>query len=389
MCMSPPPDSTQISRPSGVHAQWPPRPSSVGEAASRSAALADPQLAVRGAAQRSTRASVRRDARRKDDRRLVDDRADGELESRAVADAADDRHRSRRPGSSPRRRRRCKLARCAAGERRDGEGPVRLPAVHRRVAPARSRVDPVSDSGEQIGRRQVDRSGLRAAQTRRVQPKRLAIPRGAVDDALPVGREARLADVALTERQPAHHAHGRGRRGSAARDDSCQPATAAPPTTRAATPPRQRRAVRPAWRAPGGGSGDSASTISSRASRDVTQADGHVLLEAAPAAVSGSARACLRAGAVQSGSDSSTLTRQSVAVSPANAARRAISSYRTQPNDQMSVRRSSGLPRACSGLMYAAVPEDHAGARRRVRDVVRALRAGRRRWPSRDRSRAP
>ena len=31
-------------------------------------------------------------------------------------------------------------------------------------------------------------------------------------------------------------------------------------------------------------------------------------------------------------------------------------SYSTQPNDQISVRLSIGLPRACSGLMYAAVP---------------------------------
>ncbi len=31
-------------------------------------------------------------------------------------------------------------------------------------------------------------------------------------------------------------------------------------------------------------------------------------------------------------------------------------SYRTQPNAQMSARLSTGWPRACSGLMYAAVP---------------------------------
>ena len=31
-------------------------------------------------------------------------------------------------------------------------------------------------------------------------------------------------------------------------------------------------------------------------------------------------------------------------------------SYSTQPNAQMSARLSTGLPRACSGLMYAAVP---------------------------------
>jgi hypothetical protein len=37
-----------------------------------------------------------------------------------------------------------------------------------------------------------------------------------------------------------------------------------------------------------------------------------------------------------------------------------------QPNDQTSLRRSTGLPRACSGLMYAAVPST-------VPSTVRAL----------------
>ena len=32
-------------------------------------------------------------------------------------------------------------------------------------------------------------------------------------------------------------------------------------------------------------------------------------------------------------------------------------SYSTQPNAHTSVRLSTGLPRACSGLMYAAVPK--------------------------------
>src|SRR5262245_13587706 len=45
-------------------------------------------------------------------------------------------------------------------------------------------------------------------------------------------------------------------------------------------------------------------------------------------------------------------------VSPANAARPVNSSYSTHPNAQMSVRLSAGLPRACSGDMYAGVPSN-------------------------------
>ena len=43
-------------------------------------------------------------------------------------------------------------------------------------------------------------------------------------------------------------------------------------------------------------------------------------------------------------------------VSPANATRPASISKSTQPNAQMSLRLSTARPRACSGLMYAAVP---------------------------------
>jgi hypothetical protein len=38
-------------------------------------------------------------------------------------------------------------------------------------------------------------------------------------------------------------------------------------------------------------------------------------------------------------------------VSPANACLAVSISYKTQPNAQMSVRRSTARPRACSGLM--------------------------------------
>ena len=46
----------------------------------------------------------------------------------------------------------------------------------------------------------------------------------------------------------------------------------------------------------------------------------------------------------------------SVASVPAKARLPASISYSTQPNAQMSARLSTDFPRACSGLMYAAVP---------------------------------
>ena len=59
---------------------------------------------------------------------------------------------------------------------------------------------------------------------------------------------------------------------------------------------------------------------------------------------------------LQSGSCSRIAAIVSEAVSPGNAGRAVNISYNTQPNAQMSVRLSTALPRACSGLMYAAVP---------------------------------
>ena len=43
-------------------------------------------------------------------------------------------------------------------------------------------------------------------------------------------------------------------------------------------------------------------------------------------------------------------------VAPGKGTRPVNISYSTQPNAQTSVRLSIGSPRACSGLMYAAVP---------------------------------
>ena len=58
----------------------------------------------------------------------------------------------------------------------------------------------------------------------------------------------------------------------------------------------------------------------------------------------------------QSGSPSGTAASVSVTVAAANATRPVSISYTTQPNAQMSARRSTGFPRACSGLIYAGVP---------------------------------
>ncbi len=60
--------------------------------------------------------------------------------------------------------------------------------------------------------------------------------------------------------------------------------------------------------------------------------------------------------AFQSGSPSSTPARVSVAVWPVNGGRPVNVSYSTQPKAQMSARVSTSRPRACSGLIYAAVP---------------------------------
>jgi hypothetical protein len=60
--------------------------------------------------------------------------------------------------------------------------------------------------------------------------------------------------------------------------------------------------------------------------------------------------------AVQSGSFVITVTMHSVTSSPRNARRPVNISYNKQPNAQMSAPLSTGLPRACSGDMYAAVP---------------------------------
>ena len=59
---------------------------------------------------------------------------------------------------------------------------------------------------------------------------------------------------------------------------------------------------------------------------------------------------------VQSGSARSTVASVSVTDSPRNAIWPVSISYSTHPNAQMSARRSTGLPFACSGDMYAAVP---------------------------------
>ena len=58
----------------------------------------------------------------------------------------------------------------------------------------------------------------------------------------------------------------------------------------------------------------------------------------------------------QSGSLVRTAAIVSVRVGPLNSRCPVSSSYSTTPNDQISERLSTGTPRACSGLMYPAVP---------------------------------
>ena len=60
--------------------------------------------------------------------------------------------------------------------------------------------------------------------------------------------------------------------------------------------------------------------------------------------------------ALHSGSRSSTRATVAENPSPPNVCRPLRHSYSTHPNDQMSVRRSTTCPSACSGLMYGAVP---------------------------------
>jgi hypothetical protein len=56
------------------------------------------------------------------------------------------------------------------------------------------------------------------------------------------------------------------------------------------------------------------------------------------------------------GSSFSTLANVVETSSPSNVRTPVNISYNTAPNAQMSARRSTALPRACSGAMYAAVP---------------------------------
>ena len=64
----------------------------------------------------------------------------------------------------------------------------------------------------------------------------------------------------------------------------------------------------------------------------------------------------------QSGSSRTMAARVSCTSSPPNARFPVSISYSTAPNAQMSARLSTVFPRACSGLMYAAVPRDHSRA---------------------------
>ena len=66
--------------------------------------------------------------------------------------------------------------------------------------------------------------------------------------------------------------------------------------------------------------------------------------------------------AFQSGSRSRIAATVSETVSPGKARRPVSTSYKQHPKAQTSARRSTGLPRACSGLMYGAVPRTDPSA---------------------------
>ena len=83
---------------------------------------------------------------------------------------------------------------------------------------------------------------------------------------------------------------------------------------------------------------------------DVVQAPLWIFLEASSQQPP-DARGVAAGSARQSGSRSRIAATVSDTVSPANARRPVNISYSTHPNAQMSVRLSTGWPRACSGLM--------------------------------------
>ena len=136
--------------------------------------------------------------------------------------------------------------------------------------------------------------------------------------------------------------------------------TSAPAATNAAEPSHAR------LRGGAGHSGLRSSRIARRVRRcdvlelqldvaNVADAAAMILLEAAPKQPTHGGG--VSAGSVaQSGSFSRMPATMSERVLPSKARRPVSISNSTQPNAQMSVRRSTGAPRACSGLMYGAVP---------------------------------
>ena len=144
----------------------------------------------------------------------------------------------------------------------------------------------------------------------------------------------------------------------------------------AAAAPRRRGWPRPRWLLPrstevasairGAGDGDGDAAIEPVGINRFVEFDPdvgnvvvspfRVLRKAAPEHIADARRACPAGNSVQSGSRLVMAPSTSADESPGNDRQPVSISYSTQPNAQISVRRSTGSPRACSGLMYATVP---------------------------------
>ena len=147
--------------------------------------------------------AARRDARVAQVPRRVPRRASGRSETRsgsAPRPSAARRGSRRRPPSRPpartpapraARRRRASSARACRSSTKDPPGARR---ARRHLARRRDR--------EHVRRRERQRRGFGGLGPRRVDPDRPAVPGGAVDDRLPVGRQARRPDRAVAEGQP-------------------------------------------------------------------------------------------------------------------------------------------------------------------------------------------
>ena len=159
---------------------------------------------------------------------------------------------------------------------------------------------------------------------------------------------------------------------------------------------RQRRARVPVHRRASGAPLSRSSICSSRLA-DRLQSAPRILLETAAEQAPQRPRACRRAAPASPAPSSAPTPARPRSSRPRTRAGRSASRRARTPNAQMSARLSTALPRACSGLMYAAVPRIIptpvviAGDRdrRRHRDHAAVEPDRRAPSPSRGRSRAP